>query len=95
MKKLLAILAVAGALTACNGDSDKTANADSSKMTPAMDAAKTADTATKMMDAAKDSASKMMNKVADTASKMMDKAADKMKDAGNKMVEKAKEAVKH
>ena len=91
MKKLLAILAVAGTLTACNGSGDdKAASTDSSKMTPVVDATKTADTAKKMMA---DTSSKM-NNMMDTAKKMMDKAADKMKDAG-KMVEKAKEAVKH
>ena len=96
MKKLFAILAVAGFLTACNnGDADKAATTDSSKMTPAVDANKVADSASKMMNAAKDTANKMMNKVGDSAMKMVDKAAEKMKDATNKMVDKAKEAVKH
>ena len=68
MKKLFAILAVAGALTACNGsDSDKPATTDSPKVeTPAVDANKMADTANKMMA---DTAKKMM----DTAKKVMDK----------------------
>jgi len=94
MKKLLAILAIAGSLTACNnGDGDK-ATTDSTK-TPTVDATKTADSANKMMDAAKDSANNMMKKVGDSATKMVDKAADKMKEAANKMVDKAKEEVKH
>ena len=95
MKKLFAILAIAGTLVACNnGGDDKAANADSAKAT-VTNAANTADSANKMMSAAKDSANKMMNKVGDSATKMVDKAADKMKEAANKMVEKAKEAVKH
>lgn len=95
MKKLFAILAVASIMTACtNGGSDKPADGaavtDTTK-SPVMDAAKTADTASKMMEAAKDTANKMMNAVKDTANKMMDKATDKMKEAKDKM----KEAVKH
>lgn len=106
MKKLFAILAVASIMTACtNGDTDKPADASSATDTtknPAADAAKIADTANKMMEAAKDTGSKMMNAVKDTVNKMMDKAGDKMKEAGDKMKEagnkaadKAKEAVKH
>ena len=86
MKKLFAILAIAGTLAACNNGDDKASTAmDSTKMVPATEAKKTADTAAKSMA---DTASKMINKMADTANKMM-------KDAANKMVEKAKEAVKH
>ena len=95
MKKLFAILAVASIMTACtNGGSDKPADgatmSDTTK-NPAMDAAKTADSAGKMMEAAKDTANKMMNAVKDTANKMMNKAEDKMKEAKDKM----KEAAKH
>ena len=92
MKKLFAIVAVAAALTACNGSGDdKTTSTDSTKMTtPAMEASKNDTAATHMMDTAK----KMINNATDTMNKAMDKAADKMKDA-SKMVEKAKEAVKH
>ncbi len=94
MKKLFAILAIAGTLAACNnGGDDKTVSVDSPKTT-VTDAVNTADTANKMIDAAKDSADKMMNKVGDTANKMVDKVADKMKEAANKMVEKVKEKAK-
>ena len=90
MKKLFAILAIAGALASCNnGDADKTTT-DTTK-TVVVDATKNADSANKMMNKMADTAKKMI----DTASKMMDKAADKMKDATNKMVEKTKEPVKH
>ena len=96
MKKIFAILAIAGTLSACGGgDTDKPATGDSGTKATVNNAVNTADSANKMMDKAKDSANNMMNKVGDSASKMMDKAADKMKDAGNKMVDKAKEAVKH
>ena len=94
MKKLFAILAIAGTLAACNNGDGDAAKTDSTKAT-VTDAVTVADSANKMMDAAKDSANKMMNKVGDSANKMMDKAVDKMKDATNKMVDKAKEAVKH
>lgn len=79
MKKLFAILAIAGALTACNGsDGDKTATTDSTKTeTPVMDASKIDSTAKKMMDST-------VNKMVDTAKKVMDKAVDKMKDATKK-----------
>ena len=95
MKKLFAILAIAGTLAACNNGDDKASTAADSTKAAVTDAKMTADTASKMMDAAKDTANKMMNKMGDSANKMMDKAADKMKDATNKMVDKAKEAVKH
>ena len=91
MKKLFAILAVASIMTACtNGDADKAADAakDTSK-NPVMDAAKTADTANKMMEAAKDTGNKMINAAKDTVSKMMEKAGDKMEKAGDKMKEAA------
>ena len=90
MKKLFAILAVAGTLAACNnGGDEKSGNTDSAKAT-INNAVKTADSATKMMDAAKDSSNKMMKTVSDSANKMMDKAADKMKEAADKMTEKKK-----
>jgi ABC-type uncharacterized transport system auxiliary subunit len=68
MKKLFAILTLAGALTACNnGDSDKAATTDSPKMDkPVMDTVK------KMMDST-------ANKMMDTTKKMMDTKMDKMK----------------
>ena len=70
MKKLFAILAIAGTLTACNGsDGDKAATDSTKTETPVMDAAKTDSTATKMMDS---TATKMMDKVVDTAKKMKD-----------------------
>ncbi|MFN8243593.1 MAG: hypothetical protein U0X40_06015 [Ferruginibacter sp.] len=79
MKKLFAMLAVAGALAACNGGEEKPATTDSPKVeTPAV-----VDTAKKMVDTA---AAKM-----DTAKKMVDTAASKMKEGADKM----KEAVKH
>ncbi|MBK7434689.1 MAG: hypothetical protein IPI66_12870 [Chitinophagaceae bacterium] len=77
MKKLFAILAIAGAMTACNsGEGDKPAATDSPKVeTPVMDATKVADSANKMINNAADSASKMMDKAVDTAKKMVEKAA--------------------
>ena len=93
MKKLFAILAIAGTLAACNNGDDKASTTTDSTKAVVTDAKMTADTASKMMDAAKDTANKMMNKMTDSASKMMDKAADKMKDA-SKMMDK-KEPVKH
>ena len=82
MKKLFAILAIAGTLAACNnGGDEKTPATDTSKMTnPATDATKMADSAVKKMT---DTATKMMNKVADSA-------VNKMKDAANKMTDKKK-----
>jgi hypothetical protein len=103
MKKLFAILAVAGVMAACNnGDEKKTDTpTDSSKM--ATDAMKTDSTVNTKIDSAKsavsaaqDTMAKAADKMQDMkkdASKMMDKAADKMKDA-SKMMDKAKEAVK-
>lgn len=64
MKKVFAILAIAGLMVACNNKSDK--KAEEVKDT----AAKMMDDASKMMD----TAAKMM----DTAAKMVDTAASKM-----------------
>ena len=69
MKKLFAIFVVAAALTACNGSGDSNATpVDTTKLSPAADAAKTADTASKMMA---DTTSKMAPM--DTASKLAPK----------------------
>ena len=75
MKKLFAILAIAGFMTACNNssDSDKTTTNDSSKMAPVNDATKTMDSAAKKMDT--------MTKKMDTVVKKMDKMMDKAKEA--------------
>ena len=64
MKKLFAILAISGALVACNNsEGDKPAGTDSPKVeTPAADATKMADTANKMMNNAADSGKKMVEK---------------------------------
>jgi hypothetical protein len=97
MKKLFSILAIAAVMTACNNSTDeaKTKTDTTATSNPAMEAAKTADTATKMIDAAKDTMNKKMEAAKDTASKMIDKAGDKMKEAADKMKEKAKEPAKH
>jgi|GEM_PF-2053989 len=60
MKKLLAIVAIAAVMTACNNSSEeKTVTVDTTKVeTPVMDAKMATDTTTKMM--------------ADTTHKMMD-----------------------
>ena len=82
MKKLFAILAIAGTLAACNnGGEEKPTAGDSSKMTtPATEATKVADSASKMMNNMADSAKGMMNKATDSAGKMMNKMTDKMKE---------------
>lgn len=79
MKKLFAILAISGALVACNNsDSDKAATTDSPKVeTPAADANKMADTANKMMNNAMDTGKKMINNAMDTAKKAVEKATGK------------------
>ncbi len=80
MKKLFAIVAVAAALTACNGGGEeKTPAADTSKMTT-VDPSKAADSISKMVDTAK----KAMDNMVDTAKKSMDKMVDKAKEATKK-----------
>lgn len=71
MKKLVSILAIAAAMTACNSNSEnKEAGADSTKTeNPVMDAVNTADSAGKVMEAGKDSAAAMMMQVKDSAVK--------------------------
>ena len=72
MKKLFAILAVAGVMASCTGgDSDKSAATDTTKKDSVtndamktMDAAK--DSMNKMVDATKDSINKAINAVKDT-----------------------------
>ena len=83
MKKLLAIVAIAAFMTACNGDSTKTETtaADSTKMMSDTSANKMMDTTKKMMNDAKN--------MVDTANKMMDKAADKVKEGADKMKKEA------
>ncbi len=71
MKKILAIVAIAGVMVACNnGGSSKSVTADSTKI---MDSVKN------MMNNLTDSANKMMNKMTDSASKMMNNAMDTVK----------------
>lgn len=81
MKRVFAILAVAGVMAACNnGSEDSAVTTDSTKTeTPVMDATTTADSASKMMNNAADSASKMIEKAGDSATKMMEKAKEPVK----------------
>ena len=84
MKKLLAIVAIAAFMTACNGDSTKTettATDSTTKMMADTSAAAKMDTTKKMMNDAKN--------MVDTANKMMDKAADKVKEGADKMKKEA------
>lgn len=74
MKKVFAMLVLAGSLAACNNDSDKTT--DAAKM--AADSA-----AAKMKEDSMANAEKM--KMADTTIHKMDSAANKMNAAANKM----------
>jgi protein involved in sex pheromone biosynthesis len=66
MKKVFAILAVAGFLAACNNKAEK--KTDEVK-----------DSATNMMNNAVDSTTNMMNNTIDSAGNMMNNAADTMK----------------
>ena len=83
MKKLLAIIAIAAFMTACNDGSTKTETTatDSTKMMADTSAANMMDTTKKMMNDAKN--------MVDTANKMMDKAADKIKEGADKMKKEA------
>ena len=66
MKKLFAILSLGFVMTACNNNSEKAADVsvDSLKSeSPLMDAVNTADSAVKVMEAAKDTAFKMIEGV--------------------------------
>lgn len=83
MKKLIAIVAIAAFMTACNGDSTKTetTSKDSTKMMTDTSASHMMDTTKKMMNDAKN--------MVDTANKMMDKAADKVKEGADKMKKEA------
>lgn len=72
MKKLLTILVVAGALTACNNSSDSAANTADSTIKAAADSMKVAtDTMVNKMDSG-------MKNVVDSAKSKMGAAADKM-----------------
>lgn len=83
MKKLFAILAVAGALAACNGnEGENAAKNDSTKTeTPKMmdSAAAKMDTAAAKMKSAMDTAAAKMNNAMDTAKKMVEKAKEEVK----------------
>jgi outer membrane PBP1 activator LpoA protein len=72
MKKLLAILVLAGALTACNNSSESAASSADSTIKAAADSMKVAaDTMVKKMDSG-------MNAAVDSAKSKMGAAADKM-----------------
>jgi gas vesicle protein len=71
MKKVFAILAIAGFMVACNNSSEsKDAKKDSAAM---MDSMK------KAMDNSKDSVNKMMNNMQDSTNKMMNNVKDSLK----------------
>lgn len=65
MKKVFAILAIAGVMVACNNSGEKKAG-------------EVKDTASKMMNNVSDTASKMMDKAVDTMAKKMEEAKPKM-----------------
>ena len=82
MKKLIAIVAIAAFMSACNDSASKTeTTTDSTKMMSDTSAAAKMDTTKKMMNDAKN--------MVDTANKMMDKAADKVKEGADKMKKEA------
>jgi len=105
MKKLIAIVAVAMAFTACNNAADTatSAAADSAKAAITADSimkAKAADTTNKMapkidsalktvVDSAKGAVKEGAEKMKEGAEKMKEGAADKMKEGGDKMKEGA------
>ncbi len=105
MKKLFAIIAVAGLLTACNNDeaakkeAAEKATADSVRAAFVADSIKAA-TASPMVDSLKakmEGAVDKMGAAVDTMKAKMEGAADKMKAGADKMkegAEKMKEAVK-
>ncbi len=73
MKKLFSIIAVAAVMASCTGgDSDKSANTDSTKNADSI-----VNDATKTLDAAKDS----MNKMVDATKDSMNKAVEAVKDS--------------
>lgn len=73
MKKLFAIIAIAGTMIACNSSSDKkTDGADTAAVNNMMDTAKGA------MDKMADTATGVMDKMADTATKKIEEVKPKM-----------------
>ncbi|MBL7747529.1 MAG: hypothetical protein JNM19_08905 [Chitinophagaceae bacterium] len=81
MKKVFAIIAIAGVMVACNNSSDKKdKGADSAAINNMIDSAKGA------MDKMVDSASGAMNNMVDSAKGAM----DKMTDSASKKVEEMK-----
>lgn len=81
MKKVFAILAIAGLLAACNNEGEKKeGGADTASINNLMDSAKGA------MDKMMDSASNSLNNLADSAKGAMDKMAD----SAAKKIEEAK-----
>lgn len=81
MKKVFAVLAIAGTLAACNNNSEKKDGAaDTTAINNMIDSAKGA------MDKMVDSASNSMNNMVDSAKGAMDKMAD----SATKKIEEAK-----
>ncbi len=73
MKKLFAIMAIAGIMVACNNNSEsKDVKKDSAAMMDSMNKVidNTKDSVNKMMDNTKDSANKMMNNTKDSLKKI-------------------------
>ena len=101
MKKLIAILAVAGFMTSCNNaatttdaTADSIRNADSlSKV--AAEAKKSLDSTVKAVDSTVKAATDTANVAAGKMVEAAKEGANKMKAGADKMVDKAKEAVKH
>ncbi len=71
MKKVFAVIALAGIMVACNNSGDKK---EGDK-----DSAAILDSMKKAMDATKDTVNKMMDATKDTMNKMIDKAKDSVK----------------
>lgn len=101
MKKLIAILAVAGFITSCN-EAATTTDATADSIRNADSLSKVAAEAKTSLDSTANAVDSTMKAATDTAKAAAAKVvaaakegADKMKAGADKMVEKAKEAVKH
>ncbi len=95
MKKLLAVLAIAGFIASCNNGAEApaTPNADSIKMadSTAAAAAAAATTATQALDSTKKVADSSIKAVTDTAKKVVKEMKEKVEEKAKDV----KEAVKH
>jgi hypothetical protein len=73
MKKVFAIMAIAGLMVACNNSGEKAETVDSSALKAAADSAKNA------MENISDSAKNAIENISDSAKKALDKVADTAK----------------